>query len=338
MNSPSLALGRVLREHAAPVHSIDFTKDGELMLTAASDGRVCLYDCQLGVLKRASQCRTHSVGRARLTHDPLTAVVAVGEEGSHDDSPTSVGALRYLSLHDNQYLRAFLGHTASVCSLDMSPKDDWFASAAADDTARMWDVRVERCQGVLSFEGPQRSLRPALSFDPHGLVLAAALCGGLVKLFDVRALQKGPFTTFDLQQIGGKIGFANINFNYDGALMALGTSAGVVLVLDAFNGEVLRQFRGHVNDQGVPLEACFSPDSTQVLCGSEDGSVWRWALGQEQPQANALAEAQLTPQHLPPLTGDLTRHSEAVRVVRSNPTRTLVASACSSIFLWLQAN
>lgn len=304
------------------------------MLTAASDGRICLYDCQLGVLKRASQCKRYGVGRARLTHDPLTAVVAAGEEGSHDGSTSSVGTLRYLSLHDNQFLRAFHGHTASVSSLDFSPKDDWFASAASDDTARMWDVRAERCQGLLRFEGPELSLRPALSFDPHGLVLAAALCGGFVKLFDVRALQKGPFTTFDLQQLGGKLDFANVNFTCDGAYMAVGTSAGVVLIVDAFTGEVIRQCRGHSNEKGVPLEACFSPDGTQVICGSEDGSVWRWPLVQEPPQADTIAEGQPQVQHLPPLTG----HLDTVRVVRSNPTRTLVASACSSVVLWLHAN
>lgn len=39
-------------------------------------------------------------------------------------------ALRYLSLHDNQYVRYFRGHTARVSALAMSPKNDLFMSAA----------------------------------------------------------------------------------------------------------------------------------------------------------------------------------------------------------------
>lgn len=39
-------------------------------------------------------------------------------------------ALRYLSLHDNQYVRYFRGHTARVSALAMSPKTDLFMSAA----------------------------------------------------------------------------------------------------------------------------------------------------------------------------------------------------------------
>ena len=39
-------------------------------------------------------------------------------------------ALRYHSLHDNQYLRYFRGHTARVTNVAMSPKNDLFMSAA----------------------------------------------------------------------------------------------------------------------------------------------------------------------------------------------------------------
>ena len=39
-------------------------------------------------------------------------------------------ALRYHSLHDNQYLRYFRGHTGRITTLTMSPKNDLFMSAA----------------------------------------------------------------------------------------------------------------------------------------------------------------------------------------------------------------
>lgn len=38
--------------------------------------------------------------------------------------------LRYLSLHDNRYLRYFKGHTQQVTTLCLSPKNDLFMSAA----------------------------------------------------------------------------------------------------------------------------------------------------------------------------------------------------------------
>lgn len=38
--------------------------------------------------------------------------------------------LRYHSLHDNQYLRYFKGHTGRITTIAMSPKNDMFMSAA----------------------------------------------------------------------------------------------------------------------------------------------------------------------------------------------------------------
>jgi len=311
-----LAVGRVLRDHTERINSIDFTKDGELMLSA-SDTRVYLYNCQQGALERATACEAHGVAIARFTHDPLSLVTAA-LHGIDEHS------MSYLSLHDNRYLRRFPGHTGRVTALEMSPKEDTFASvtkprcaydmAAADDTVRVWDLRSPGCTGVLRCSGLGK--QSAISYDPHGLVLAAALCGGHVKLFDVRAYEKGPFATFspDLQ---GTKDFANVSFSHDGKLMLLATAQGLVAVLDAFSGELLHALSGHENEQGVPLAGCFSPDSQYVLCGAEDGSLWRWSVQTGQ----ALAR--------------LDGHPGPVTCVKCNPTRMLLASACSLVCLWL---
>ena len=88
-------------------------------------------------LQRAVQSPRYGVGIARFTHDPLSVIAA--SRNDFDD------AIRYLSLHDNRYLRFFKGHTDRVVALEMSPKEDSFASAAADDTVRLWDLRTTDC-------------------------------------------------------------------------------------------------------------------------------------------------------------------------------------------------
>ena len=71
-----VGIGRVLREHEARINSIDFSKDGELLLTAGDDCRVCLYSCQHGTRQHVSQCRKYGVDSARFTHDPLSIIAA----------------------------------------------------------------------------------------------------------------------------------------------------------------------------------------------------------------------------------------------------------------------
>ena len=136
--------------------------------------------------------------------------------------------------------------------------------------------------------------RAAIAFDPQGLVFAAAGGGGQTKLFDVRAYGKGPFTTF-APDVGGPVNFSCVKFSYDGKLMLLGTTQGTLLLLDAFNGELVRSFSGHDNAQQLPLEACFR-------CGAAEGA------------SNRLAPASATLTHLGP------RRAAA-------PTRTLFSPA-----------
>lgn len=58
----------------------------------------------------------------------------------------SLDIIRYLSLHDNAYLRYFKGHQSRVTALEMSPLNDVFMSGAVNDTIRIWDLRSSTCQ------------------------------------------------------------------------------------------------------------------------------------------------------------------------------------------------
>lgn len=313
-------MGRVLSEHRAPVSSLDFTNDGELLLSAGEDERICVYSCQSGTLNRVVQCPQHGVSIARFTHDPLTVLCAsrrtAGRPATASFAPAAdEHALRYHSLHDNTYLRFFRGHTADVHGLELSPKEDCFASIAADNTLRTWDLRSPNCSGMMQFDSA--GYQSSLSYDPEGLVLAVAACGSMVKLFDVRYYSKGPFVTWT--PVGNQPkNFSCISFSRDGKMMLLGTGQGIIYNLDAFTGALLQQYTGHANTRGIMLEACFSADGLQVLCGSEDGTVWRWRTNDGQPVSA-------------PLTG----HLGPVTAMRCNPTRQLIASACSHVCLWL---
>ena len=131
----------MLTPHTKQVSSLDFSKDGELLLSAGEDSRLCLYSTTRGELQRVAMCAANGAALARFTHDPLSVIVASPEDH----------AIRYMSLHDNRYLRAFRAHTDKLVSVEMSPKEDIFTSASMDGTARIWDLRTTDCQGVLRF-------------------------------------------------------------------------------------------------------------------------------------------------------------------------------------------
>ena len=119
-------------------------------------------------------------------------------------------------------------------------------------------------------------------------------------------------------------------------------------LLDAFNGHPLQTFAGHLNNKGIPVDGCFSPDSKVinilimdhqtlaiynfydsksdkkinilqfVLSGSTDGRVHVWDA------ESGYKVCVLNGGHVGP-----------VQCVQFNPSFMMMASACTHLNMWL---
>jgi len=306
----AMEVARVRRDNAKPINALDFFHDGSMLVTSSDDESIRLYNCMEGKLQKLVYSRKYGACHVRFTHHQLS-IICASRNLSNDHS------LRYLSLHDNQFLRYFHGHTAPVTALEMSPKEDLFVSASRDSSVRLWDLRQEAALGVLSV--PNHS-PPAVSFDPEGLIFATAMSDQTtraVRLYDMRSYAKGPFTTFRLS--GPPVAFHHLSFSNDGKTILLPSTSDAIDLIDAFDGNQLATYRGHSNAGGLMLEASFTPDGQFVLSGSDDGTVhvWHAATGRE--------------------VAVMQGHANAATSVRWSPTHMLAASACtgSLLCLWI---
>lgn len=241
--------------------------------------------------------------------------------------------IRYLSLHDNKYLRYFPGHTKKVTSLNISPIDDTFISGSMDKTLRIWDLRSPNCQGVMHLQG-----RPVSAFDPEGLIFAAGVNSESIKLYDLRSFDKGPFVTFLLNQ-EKECDWTGLKFSKDGKTILISTNGSMIRLIDAFHGTPLQTFTGklstlnyasfafqlmfvdilgHYNNKGIAIEASFSPDSQFIFAGSTDGRVHVW---------NADTGFKVCV-----LNGD---HPNPVQCIQFNPKFMMMVSACTNLGFWL---
>lgn len=284
------------------INAIDFYSDGSLLVTSSDDHQIVVYDCNTGREKKKIYSKKYGCDLAVFTHD--RASILHGSTVGNDDS------IRYLDFHTNTYKRYFRGHRDRVTNIEMSPKEDTFISSARDGTVRLWDLRSDKCQGALKAHG-----HCTATFDNEGLIFATGIGDNKIRLYDARAFDAGPFSTFDLS-VHFSSNFQRIRFSPDGKMIIALADEGTVL-MDSYSGLVNHHLRQYQNVTQVRLDCSFSPDSQYATVGSEDGNVLVYSTNTGRLTARWVA------------------HAGPVCAVRWNPHSAVVASACSNLVLWL---
>nr|CDJ90456.1 WD40 repeat domain containing protein [Haemonchus contortus] len=290
-------------ENSMRINSVDYSSDGLTMITSSDDDSIFIYSMQTGTRTRNVNSKKYGVDLIKFSHNTSNAIHCSTKV---DDT------IRYLSLHDNKYIRYFPGHTKKVMCLSMNPIDDTFLSGSLDKTIRLWDLRSQNCQGLMQVNG-----KAIAAFDPEGLIFAAGINNEQVKLYDLRSFDKGPFTTFKLEA-ERSCEWTGMTFSPCGKYIMINTNGTLIRLIDAFTGNLKVTFEGHRNDQQEALEASFSPDSQFVFCGSSDRCIHAWCT--ETGKRVATFE---------------TEHDAHLRIVSWNPKHFMVASACTKLCFWI---
>jgi COMPASS component SWD2 len=253
--------------------------------------------------------------------------------------------IRYLSTHDNSYLRYFEGHEDNVTCLALHPGNDNFLSCSEDNTVRLWDAGTKNACGKLLLHGAYLA-----AWDPSGNVFAiGSPTAQTILLYDFRNYDKEPFATFDLLHHSHELTpnsvakvWNKLEFSNDGKSLLLGTTGHGHFLMDAFDGGLkafLQRDRGgtrrlgaggHNAEDVAPSEAlqpssgdaCFTPDGRYVISGSKKENILVWDT------LALAANKRLKPIH------ELEFKSEAA-VLASNPRYNFFASGDKELVFWV---
>lgn len=163
------------------------------------------------------------------------------------------------------------------------------------------------------------------AYDQEGVVFGVYTDDHLVRMYDARNYQDGPFGKFSLYDTSilsvlepylaraqapnlnaKQLHALDIKFSPDGNQLLVTTNRGVFLHLDAFEGHLLHMFTAHEADaryEGVKLGSAYSADGAYVTTGSGDGRIfiYRAASGElvhtlPRGHAGPVVELQWSPQ------------------------------------------
>ncbi|KAF1989903.1 WD repeat-containing protein 82 [Aulographum hederae CBS 113979] len=316
-------------DNKSHVTSVDFDDSGELAILARSDDTLQIYNCKEGKWAKELKSQKYGVHLARYTHHAQSIVYA-STKIDHN--------LRYLSAHDNTYLRYFKGHTDRVTCLALCPANDTFLSCSLDNTVRLWSVQSS------SFTAKINLTRPTLAaYDPSASVIAiASPSTHCVLLYDLRNYDKPPFATFDLLEHdraynNSATNWSKLEFSNDGKSLVVGTAGRGHFVLDAFDGE-LKHFcqRDSTSERAAPGQApagasvetqgdmCIAPDGRYVIGGAGNGynDLLVWDIHKESSPDRILMPESVLP------------GKEKAEIVAYNQRNNLICTADRDFYLW----
>ncbi|KAK9455376.1 WD40-repeat-containing domain protein [Dipodascopsis uninucleata] len=312
---------KIFRPHKenTKITTLDFDDTGNYLLSSGEDESLQLFDSRAGKHNKTLYSKKYGVHLAKFTHNSMNCVYVSTKEND---------TLRYLSLHDNHYIRYFKGHKKRVIDLQMSPSDDQMISSSLDGTVRVWDIRSSICHGLLSIPSPAW-----IAFDPAGVVFAVA-CEQTAEilLYDLRNYDSEPFGVFKIDALRppNSVPWSKVEFSNDGKHILISTRGTAHYLLDAFSGDLVMRFSAH-NYAPVSSErkytssgdTCFSPDGRFVFSGSDDKKLYIYDTqspvrdGYQRPIA-ALDTNNTVPSN-----------------VLFNPRSMMLASADKEIIFWL---
>jgi len=178
----------ILAGHRGPLRSVQFSPDGNRLLTASEDGTARLWDLLARVL----------VSFAGHQGPVMGAVFS--PDGGRILTASRDGTARLWSV-DGRALATFRGHRSPLVRAVFNSDGDRVLTAAEDGTARLWDLEG---RALAAIAGHQARLTSAV-FSPDGKRVLTASHDGTAKLWDLAGRHLVTFSVENREEVTGAV-------------------------------------------------------------------------------------------------------------------------------------
>ena len=248
----------VYEGHTLRVQNVDFSPDGQHVLTASNDGRAIIWPVNW-------ENATHTIdihSNNTIKWNPTQALVAtVGMV-----SPVEFDAtIRLINTETGEVARELIGHNASVSALEFSPDGRFLLSGDEEDNLFIWDLETGEITGNAD---EHLSATHAIAFTSEGLF--AANDGNARTTIGLWNLATGE----RIKNLEGHQDWVQaLQFSPDGQFLYSGSRDGTLYQWNVERREIVREFAGHENQiYSIDL----SSDGSQLLTASADQTAVVW--------------------------------------------------------------
>jgi WD40 repeat protein len=251
-------------EHDAPVRSISFSPDGEIIASSGEDGSIRLWNLLDNSNKVIDPKKVAQGSVLSMSFSPKEKNIATGGED---------GTVRFWNQTGGEIgspLKAY--HQGKITSISFSPNGEFIATSASNKSpVKLWNIQSRQLISQLFPQGQGNF--ESVSFSPDGQQIITAEQGGIVRLWKWNQQDKDIKILLQDQQGG----IRSVNFSPDGAIIATVGKNGTVRLWD-LEGKP-KSHSLEVGEVGGVLNLSFKPkDGKLMVVAGESGTVQVWKL------------------------------------------------------------
>ncbi|MCT7959985.1 AAA-like domain-containing protein [Laspinema sp. D1] len=237
-----------LNGHTAAVLAVDYSPDGQEIVTAGVDGTLKIWQ------------RDGKLLHTLTGHQAVVRTVKFSPNGEFIASSGDDKRVKFWK-RDGTLLSSVQANTSGIWSLDFSPDGEQVISGGSDSIVEAWNSQGEL---VTRFQGETTGIR-AVAFSPDGQTVAAGKIDNAIQLWNADGSRLR-------ELIGHPAPIYAIAFSPDNTLLASATVDGMINIWTR-EGTLLHTVKGH---DATVKELRFSPDSSILASVSWDKTLKLW--------------------------------------------------------------
>jgi WD40 repeat protein/serine/threonine protein kinase len=254
-----------------------FTRDGGLLVSETSDGKMEVWDANTGKLLRSWQVGTEVTSAALSPDDTILAT-------------SSRAALQLWEMNSGQLRDSFNGgqDALHIAFHPTAPK----VYTSSSGVTKEWDLR--RLTAVEQTAQPIR-----VAFSPDGKYFASGSRDGRVRIFDATsgnllrdwAASANPISDIAISPDSLLVASSSVPYASMAGATPVAGGDNSINVWSASAGALLRTLTGHTLDV---WSIAFSPDGSRIASGSEDQTIRIWELNSAAPPTIVSTSSPIT--------------------------------------------